>query len=274
MGTWKTARVSTLVFAAVSLSISAGPAATALAATAPTRQSAIDPQARDALTRMSAAVKSLPEFSVRGDITHEQVINGDLKVQKSSSADTLVRRPDHLKSDVIGDDEKSHTLFFDGKTLTLYTPARKYYAQVDAPGTIGAAVDKAQSSYGVDLPVSDFLRMADDDFAKGLTAAGDVGKSRVGNADCEHYAYRKADVDYQLWIDAGDKPLPRKLVITSKKEPTQPEYTAILTWDLSPKIDAAAFAFTPPEGATEIPFGAPPPRQSKHTKAQVAPPKN
>jgi hypothetical protein len=93
-----------------------------------------------------------------------------------------------------------------------------------------------------------------DEFTRDLTAAGYVGKSRVGGVDTDHYAYRTGEIDYQVWIQTGDKPLPRKLVITSKKQPAQPEYTAVMTWDLSPKIDDASFAFTPPEGASKIPF--------------------
>jgi hypothetical protein len=79
----------------------------------------------------------------------------------------------------------------------------------------------------------------------------------VGGTVCEHYAYRTADVDYQLWIEEGqpDGPLPRRLVITSKKEPTQPEYTAVLAWDVSPTVYGTSFKFTPPEGTTKIAFG-------------------
>jgi len=55
-----------------------------------------------------------------------------------------------------------------------------------------------------------------------------------------------------VWIEKGDRPLPRKMVITTLDEPSQPQHTEVLTWDLSPTIDAATFAFTPPEGAQRI----------------------
>ena len=269
-------RATVLIFHAIALSFPmitlsgvAGSAATQAPSNAPARETAIDPQAKEALTRMSDFFKSLPALSVHEDITREQVINGDLKVQKASSADILVRRPDRLKADVVGDDDKNHTIFFDGKTLTVYMPNKKYYAQMDAAGTLAATLDAAESRYGVDFPAPDFVRLASgEDFAKGLTAAGYVGKSRVAGADCEHYAYRTADVDYQMWIEAGDKPLPRKLVITSKKEPTQPAYTAVVTWDLSPRVDDGSFAFTPPDGATKIAFGTPSPGTPKNSKPQ------
>jgi hypothetical protein len=46
--------------------------------------------------------------------------------------------------------------------------------------------------------------------------------------------------------------LPRKLVITTTDEPTQPQYVAVLTWDVAVKLDDKVFAFVPPKGAQPI----------------------
>ncbi len=262
MRKWSHVRASILIPARLALAplaaVASLAAASSLAATQEVPKTpAVDPQAKEALTRMGEAFKALPAFGLHQEITREQVIDGDLKVQKSSTADILVRRPDRMKADIVGDDDKSHSLFYDGKTLTVFVPANNYYAQTAAPNTIGATIDMAASTYGVDFPTPDLLRAASgEDFSEGLTAAGYVGKSRVGDDECDHYAYRNAEVDYQLWIETGDKALPRKFVITSKKDPAEPEYTAVNTWNLSPKVDDAAFVFTPPEGATKIPMGA------------------
>jgi hypothetical protein len=250
----------TFSLCSLALSSGAGRAATEAAPQQPARESAIDPRARDALTRMGERLRSLSVFAIDQNVTREQVINGDLKVQKSSFAHVIVQRPDHFKADVMGDDGKNNTIYFDGKVLTLFMHPQNYYAQMDAPGPSVTALDKAEAQYGVEFPGSDFLRMASgEDFADKLTAAGYVGESRVGDALCDHYAYRTADVDYQLWIQQGsaDGPLPRRIVITSKKQPTQPQYTAALSWDISPRVYASYFNFTPPEGATKITFGGP-----------------
>ncbi len=133
----------------------------------------IDPQAKDALTRMSDFFKSLPVFSVREDIAREQVINSDLKVDKLSTADVMVRRPNGMKIVVVGDDGTAHSIFYDSKMLSVFMPNHNYYAQADAPPTLGAAMDMAESRYGIEFPASDVLRMAaGDDFTKDLTAAG------------------------------------------------------------------------------------------------------
>ena len=234
-----------------------------------TAEPAIDPRAWDALTRMSEFYKTVPAFSLHEDVIHEQVINSDLKVQKHSTAEVTVRQPDRLKAVVVADDDKSHTLYFDGKTFTVFMAGHDYYAQMDAPGTTLDALDKAQAQYGVELPTASFLGLAaNNELANDLTAAGFVGTSHVNGTDADHYAYRTADVDYQLWIASGDKPLPLKLVITSKKLPAQPEYEAVMTWDLTPKIEDSTFAFTPPAEATKIPFGMPASAQGKKAPAE------
>jgi hypothetical protein len=61
-------------------------------------------------------------------------------------------------------------------------------------------------------------------------------------------------VDFQLWIETGARPLPRKLVITTLSDPTQPQHSMLLTWTLNPKLEEAEFKFRPPPGAQRIVF--------------------
>ena len=46
-----------------------------------------------------------------------------------------------------------------------------------------------------------------------------VGPSVVGGVKSTHLAFRGAEVDWQIWIENGDKPLPRKYVITTTDGP-------------------------------------------------------
>jgi hypothetical protein len=270
MRKWNTVRAVILILPALAIGAASARASSRGAKDAKeTTEPAVESQAKDALTRMGEYYKSLGAYALHEDITHEQVIDNDLKVQKHSTVDSTVRQPDRLKAVVVADDDKSHTLYFDGKTFTAFFGGKNYYAQMDAPGTTAAALDRAQADYGVELPMANFLdSAAKGELTKELTAAGFVGSSRVGGADADHYAYRTADVDFQVWIASGAKPLPLKVVITSKKMPAQPEHSVVMTWDTAPKIEDALFAFTPPEGATKIPFGTPPGAVGKKTPAK------
>jgi hypothetical protein len=73
-------------------------------------------------------------------------------------------------------------------------------------------------------------------------------------------AVRSAEVDLQLWIAKGPEPLPRRVVITYRNAPGEPQFRADLyDWSVPAKLDAAAFAFVPPAGAEQVMYLAPRP---------------
>ena len=49
-----------------------------------------------------------------------------------------------------------------------------------------------------------------------------IGQGVVDGFECEHLAFRNDDTDWQLWVQIGDAPIPRKYVITSKTEAGAP----------------------------------------------------
>jgi hypothetical protein len=70
-----------------------------------------------------------------------------------------------------------------------------------------------------------------------------------------HLAFRTPSIDFQVWVQDGDKPLPRKYVITTKWMTGAPQNGVELTdWNLAPRIDDTVFTFTPPAGARKIDF--------------------
>jgi hypothetical protein len=71
-------------------------------------------------------------------------------------------------------------------------------------------------------------------------------------SDRKNYAFRQRDVDWQIWIQRGDEPLPRKLVITTTQETSQPQHVVLLTWELNPLLEDGLFAFHPPREAQAI----------------------
>jgi hypothetical protein len=69
---------------------------------------------------------------------------------------------------------------------------------------------------------------------------------------CGHYAFRQAGLDWQVWIQMGDYPLPRKLVLTTMTDEARPQYTATMTWNLAPSFNDAAFTFVAPKDAGRV----------------------
>lgn len=74
----------------------------------------------------------------------------------------------------------------------------------------------------------------------------------LGNDLCDHYAFRQGNIDWQLWITTGAKPLPRKIVITNRSDEARPQSVSVIRWDLKPGFTDAAFRFTQPKDASKI----------------------
>jgi len=65
-------------------------------------------------------------------------------------------------------------------------------------------------------------------------------------------ALRRAKADWQIWITAGSRPLPRKVVITSRTDEARPQSVSLIDWNLKPTFKDTVFKFTPPKGASKI----------------------
>jgi len=212
----------------------------------------IEPAAITALDNMGKYLRTLKAIQIEAAIQREEVLDNGLKVQFAEVATLLARKPDRIRVVVLSDRKERHFLF-DGKLFTLWAPRVNYYATVPAPPTIGEVADALQEKFGIEMPLVDLYRWGDDaGSAAGITAAVDVGPSKIGSADCEQYALRQEGIDWQIWIQQGEFPLPHKVVITTTTDEARPQYQATYTWNLAPTITDADFTFDPPTDAQRI----------------------
>jgi hypothetical protein len=213
---------------------------------------AIDQDAMDALNKMGAYLRTLKAFQVHAVVTDEDVMLDGQKVQSASIADLVAERPEHLRLSVTSD-LRERLFFYDGKTFTMFARRPNFYATVPAPSTIVALVDSLDDRYGIELPFVDLFRWGTPSSdADAITGARDIGPSQIDGVTCEQYAFRQAGLDWQVWIQEGDFPLPRKLVLTTLTDEARPEHTAVYTWNLAPSVSADAFTFVPPTDAKKI----------------------
>jgi hypothetical protein len=203
-----------------------------------------------AMTDYTAAQKSI-SATFDSDI---EVITAELeKVQFTSSGQLKLSRPDKLRVRRTGG-YADVELVYDGKIVSLYGNNAKAYVQADAPGTIDQLVDAIQERTGGAMPGTDLLLSnAYDVLTSDVIEGHHVGQGVVDGVECEHLAFRGHDTDWQIWIQTGAQPIPRKYVITSKTLAGAPQYTLrIKEWKTDPIKDADAFAFKAPEGATKV----------------------
>mgnify|MGYP003575411044 CR=1 FL=1 len=212
----------------------------------------VQPAAVAALEKMSAYLRSLKQFKLHADTTIDLVTQDDQKLQFPGTIDYRMRAPDGL---YIGmkTDRKERELYYDGKTLTIYGPRNRLYAQTPAPPTIAALLGLAEDKYGIELPLADlFLWGTAKAPTSSLRSATYVGPARIDGSVTDQYAFRQDGVDWQVWIDAGDRPLPRRMVITTTDDPAQPQFASTLTWNTQAPMRDSDFAFVPPRDAHRI----------------------
>jgi len=214
--------------------------------------SPVDPESIAALKRMGTYLQTLQRFELKSQRTTEAVLADGQKLQSSAVTETHVQRPNKLRLvSWRGNSEKE--LVYDGKTVTLYTPATKYYASAETDSTIGGMIRQVRDKYGIETPVSDlFIWGTDAAPVDKIESAMNAGQDLIGSHVCNHYAFRQEQFDWQLWIRAGDQPLPCKIVITDRDDDARPQSQALLTWNLKPAFSDAMFKFTPPKGAMRI----------------------
>ena len=230
--------------------VGAQPLAAQQADTFPT----IDPLAINALKKMGEYLMRLDEFQVKANITSEQVLRDSSKVQLSKNADLLVDRPNKLRLQVLGD-QHERIFLYDGSTFTLWAPLLRFYGTVPAPATLAELARKLEDEHGIDLPLVDLFRWGTQEAQiSQITAAKNIGVSNCEGVTCQHYAFRQPGVDWQVWIQRGDHPLPRRLVITTRTDEARPQYAATYSWNLAPSFNDKVFAFDAPEDAKKIPL--------------------
>ena len=213
---------------------------------------AIDPDAVDAVKKMSAYLRTLKSYQIIDDVTQDDVLDDGLIVQHESKVDYLLARPNRLRIEVTSD-ERHRLYLYDGKNFTVWARLVNFYATVPAPPTIAELIAQVDEKYDIELPLYDLYNWGtkDDDINKIKTAV-DVGPSSVGGVTCEHYAFHQEGVDWQIWIQLGEFPLPRKLVITTLTDDARPQHSDTLTWNLAPSFNDGAFAFDPPPDAKRV----------------------
>jgi hypothetical protein len=123
---------------AMLLALPGAQAQTAAAGKAQMATNPVDPGAIQALKDMGAHLQTLKRFRVSTELTGERVMADGQKLQHVATADMDVERPNRVRIHMASA-RSERRLFYDGKTVTLYTPAQKYYSSSRAGSPIAGA---------------------------------------------------------------------------------------------------------------------------------------
>jgi peroxiredoxin len=208
---------------------------------------------------------NLPAFSCSVE-SHFEFKAHDHDNKSTTKMKVRLQRPNHLAL-VVESGAMGMTVISDGKHLTQFLPMDKRYVVMDAPpGLVGLTdVDTelpitmlGTSDVVIPASAAEFYRNLMDSVMKSEV----VGQENVGGAVCNHLRFVQDDFDWDIWIDAGKRPLVHKVSLDLAKqlEDGGPQMkgakidfaVTFSDWNVAPKFAAEDFSFNPPEGAKKV----------------------
>ena len=239
------------------LAAAVGVLVTITAGVAPTAHAQQGDDAMQILKAMTDYVSSQKVISATYDTDIEVLTDNLQKIQFASSGQMLLSRPDKVRASRVGG-YADVEMVFDGKTLSVLGKNLNKFVQVDAAGSVDELVARLRDQLGMAIPGADImLSRSYDELTTDVINATHIGRGVIDGVECDHLAFRNHDVDWQLWVELGSRPIPRKYVITSKDVTGAPQYTLhIKDWKTDVPVAADAFSFKPPSGSQKVDVSA------------------
>ena len=221
----------------------------------------IDPHAAQLLRQMSQALGGAETLSFKAYSLFDEIEPSGVKIKFGQVQEVTLKRPDRLHFTTERDDGTRREGWYDGKTLTIARDDKKTFSQVAVPGTIDELLDWVQDHNLthvplIDLLYSDLYGKIEGDLLSGVYA----GERSLEGVPLDHLSFETTPGDVQLWLEKGETPLPRRVVITFVAIEGEPEYIGLIReWSLDRPVDDAAFHFEPPAGwqKVDLPVAAP-----------------
>ena len=216
---------------------------------------ALNPKALASLKRMSDTLAAAKAFTYRSTAIFEVPAKNGQFLTMFSNAEVALKRPDMLRGKMTG--EAPHfNFYYDGATVSAFAPGTNVYSKTKAPSTIDAMLPALEEETGIRFVTAPLLFSNPyRAFSRKLTSALMVGPSMVHGTLCEHLAFRAPGINWEIWVEANSRALPRRLAVTFTDRPNFPRtLVEFSNWNLQPWLSAGDFVFRAPRGATEIPF--------------------
>jgi hypothetical protein len=220
-------------------------------------QSPSELQAMSILKNMSEYLAHTESYRVTMRDGYDVIQESGHKIEFGEFRIVTVSRSDRLRIEVERSDGQKDLVSFDGEDMTIYTTNHDIYATSSRQGTLDQAIKYALDDLKIRMPLAlMFLSTLPSELDNLVVSADYVENTTITDVPCDHLAVRTAGgVDFQVWVAQGSEPLPRRIVITYKEEPGQPQFSADFSnWNLAPDVSDALFGLTPPNGAERIRF--------------------
>jgi hypothetical protein len=188
----------------------------------------IDPKADSLLREMSYFLATKYKYTFKAEIMFDEIVDSGRKLQRSASEKVFVQKPNKAYIEYISD-VGGQKFWYDDSNVTIVDLPRSVYSKIVVADSIDQAFDELLKRYNYSLPFSELLFVNPYKILSENVEAGYyIGSSVVFGVTCNHLAFVDKNLDWQIWIEDGQRKVPRKIVLTYKKVPGSPQFIAIL----------------------------------------------
>jgi hypothetical protein len=218
-----------------------------------------NPEAKAILLNMTNFIAKAPVLSVVLRSGYDAIQDDGQYIEFGERRRILLQRPNQLRVETERSDGEQGLVLFDGKQITAFKAEDNVYAQVEKSGTVDDALVYLVRDLQFTLPLARMLHTGfTEQIETMITAISYVEEDTLFDVVTDHLAIRSEDVDMQLWVAQGNEPLPRRVILTYKNAPGQPQFRGEFSeWSVTPMLTADSFTFTPPANAELVPLLAP-----------------
>jgi hypothetical protein len=209
--------------------------------------------AKNKMKAMSDYMAAQKTISFGYDADLEIVTPDHQKLMLANSGTVDLSRPNKIRATRDGGFSNVE-MIFDGKTLTVLHKNANDYAQADVPGTLDHLIDELRDKFHKPVPGADLLLSnIYDQLMPNVTDTKDLGSGVIGGTECDHFAFRTQQVDWQIWIAQGDRPYPCRYVVTTQRVDQGPQYSVqVRDWKTGSEVATDNFAFVNTTNAKKI----------------------
>lgn len=211
--------------------------------------------AKEILQKMSNYLSSADQFSFHAVMTEDRIFDKDYYIHGEVRSEVTIRRPDKVFAD-IKSDYNHKRYWYDGSRITLLTVPANYYATAEATGDIDEMTDFVYDNFGVHIPLATLaFENSFEVLIDGVIDGYYTGLHSVGGIACHHLLFIIEDAEWQIWIEDGQNPVPRKYAVKYKMDDKDFWFVAAIdNWEFNEYAPDEIFNFTSPFGAAEIEF--------------------
>jgi len=214
-----------------------------------------DAEAIKVLKQMDVYTNSLEKFVIKAESYLDASIGEGLVISNAYETRVSVIRTQSLHS-ISKSGSQTNEIFLQKGALTIYSGEQKFFTRAQVPEPLDDGLKFALEKLDVETPLFDLLIVdsIDELVTPGMEVIYVNSNSSIRGVDCHHVLLSGPLVDMQIWIEKGDKPVPRRTLMTYRHGPGMPRSEVFLEWSAVDGFSKSEFEFVPPEGAVEIGF--------------------